>query len=612
MISIVNLRQEVFGYIKKHYNADNKEVRTAFHKYNWNSVRTYANEFRNKNITNLSGAISLKKKIPKSTEKPSTQNKRGGQLSTPSLTSAKLSLMSIKAKLKLLGETAVDTFLLTGTESKILGKAIDLLSKEEFIDQGEIVDGVFWTSDTPPYGRDESCPFLYDHQKVAMKLMDLGHLLWQASRQLAGKTTAALLKDFEEMLENPHHTVALVAPTVPLAVEVLYKFLYTPIKYQGKSYTFYNVIKPYLLKRPNQNGFMLKNDSRLLIISLNQAGSMGRTINAIHITELDKLGSEQSKRIALAGIINSLRANKEARVRIDCNMPTGIFRILKAELFKFGRYFSIYDEDPFDENNYQGRHTIINEDIIVERPPTLDDILKIFSEVLVGFAWAKGQFYNVDDVTGETFNPEKVEIAFNTKYNPKDYYIKTTMGIDPGGKVDAFGVTIWSLTYGGTIVKRWTKRFYNALHTAKEQAKEIAHKVIDYNVEDCQAESSAGSPWSLSLIEHYVNKFSEGKIKFHYIYINFEGEKKPHAKANFVYLFKILLDYERIIISQITDEDRALHHQITNYIVNKAESSNNPDDLVESSFHCIWLLLGGMDYIDKIIHQIKKPIVEVL
>ncbi|KKL80587.1 hypothetical protein LCGC14_2003270 [marine sediment metagenome] len=406
-----------------------------------------------------------------------------------------------------------------------MGKAIDLLSKEEFIELGEEI---------PLYDRDESCPFLYDHQKVALELMALAHLLWQASRQLAGKTTTGLLKDFEDCLENNHYTVALVAPTVPLAVEVLFKWLYTPIIYKGKSYTFFNIIKPYLVKKPNQNGFMLNNDSRLMIISLNQAGSMGRTINVIHITELDKLGSEQSKRIALAGVINSLRANKEAKVRIDCNMPTGIFRLLKAELYKYGRYFPIYDEDPFEGDEYTGKHTIINEDVLVRTEPTLDDILKIFSEILVSESFALGQFYNIDDVTDECFNPSKVEISYNTEYNREDYFVKTDAGIDPGGKVDAFGISIWSVTKNGIIVLRWAKRFYNALHTAKGQAKEIAEKLLLFNVESIQSESSAGAPWSLSLIMHYVNKLSNGKIRIPFEYVNFEGKGKMLAKDNFV------------------------------------------------------------------------------
>lgn len=546
------------------------------------------------------------KKVPKSNKKPTS----GGVVSTsspkPELTKEMLAGMSIKKKLLMLGEAAVDEYLMTGGVSRILTKAVDLLSKEEFLDQGVITDGVYWNSETPPYERP---PFLYDHQKMAMKLMDLGHLLWQASRQLAGKTTAGLLKDFEDMLENPDYTVALVAPTVPLAVEVLYKFLYSPIKYQGKRYTFYNLMKPYLLKKPNQNGFILKNNSRLMIISLNQAGAQGRTINKIHITELDKLGTEQSKRIALAGVINSLRANEDAKVLIDCNMPTGIFRLLKQELYKFGRYFAIFDEDPFDEDDYKGRHSIINEDVVVRKKPTLDAILKIFSEILVSFAFAEGQFYNIDDASDECFNPSKTEIAYNTNYNDTDYFVKTVAGIDPGGKVDAFGITIWSLTKNGVIVERWAKRFFNSVHTAKEQAKEIAENLLLFNVERIQSESSAGAPWSISLIMDYVNTLSNGKIKIPFDYINFGAPKTPLAKDNFVYLFKIILDLELMILHERNKEERALHHQLVKYIPNKSESNNNPDDLIESGFHGVWCLLGGWKYLRKLIERQRGPIV---
>lgn len=573
-----------------------KKYKVSLSRSNYDKIKSVRRNGKKKSLP------GKKPKVPKSIQKERTKT-TGGKHSTSSLTKSQLDSMSIKAKLKMFGEMALDNYLLEGTESKTLGKAIDLLSKEEFIDQGEITDGVYWTSETPPYERPE---FLYDHQKVAMKLMSLGHLLWQASRQLAGKTTAGLNKDFEDMLEESNYTVALVAPTVPLAVEVLYKFLYTPIKYQGKTYTYYKIIKPYLLKKPNQNGFILKNNSRLMIVSLNQAGAQGRTINKIHITELDKLGTEQSKRIALAGVINSLRANKEAKVLIDCNMPTGIFRLLKQELYKFGRYFPIYDEDPFDENDYQGRHTIINEDVLVKTPPTLDDILKIFSEILVSYAFAEGQFYNIDDVSDECFNPSKVEIAYNTEYNREDYFVRTTAGIDPGGKIDAFGISIWSLTKSGKIVMRWVKRFFNAKHTAKELSKEIAKNLLLFKAEEIQSESSAGAPWSLSLITHYVNKYSEGKIRIPFKYVNFQGKGQALAKDNFVYLFKIILDMERIILFERDKEERALHHQIVKYIPNKSESNNNPDDLVESGFHGVWKLLGGFKYLKEITDQMES------
>lgn len=516
---------------------------------------------------------------------------KGGISTSPLLDPNYYSNINIKTLLK---NSAIQEVI---NNLKHKAKAWDILMNDEFIQQGEIVSNIYWTSDTPPYKRPT---FLYPQQTQAMGLMEFAHLLWQASRQLAGKTTATFLKDFEDMLENPNTVIGLVAPTVPLAVEVLFKFLYDPLKKVPGKPRFYDLLEPYFLKEPNQLGFALKNRSRLNIISLNIAGSQGRSLDVLHIEEIDKLGTEQSKRLALAGIINSVRANPEAKIRINCNNATGIFRLLRAELFKYGMYFPIFLEDVFEPGKYTGRHTIINEDAIPEKEPALDDFLSIFSQVLVSFAFAEGQLYNIDNVTDETFNPDKVEIAYNTPYDREDYFIKTKMGIDPGGKVDAFGVTVWSLTYSGKVVLRWAKRFYNALHTAKEQAKEIAKHYILFNVEEIQSESSAGAPWSLSLIADEVNIQSAGKIKCRFEYVNFEGPGKMLAKDNFVYLFKILLDYEYLILFERNDEERALHHQITKYIPNKSESSNNPDDLVESGFHGIWRLLGGMRYIKEI------------
>lgn len=523
------------------------------------------------------------------------------------LTQAILNQTSVKKKLRMAGEKAVDKYLLTGIEDRVLHSSLTLLSKTEFIEQGEIIDGVYWTSDTPPYKRPE---FIYDHQNLAMKLMDLGHLLWQASRQLAGKTTAGLCKDIEDMLDYPGCTVALVAPTVPLATELLFKFFHSTIQYEGKSYRFYTLLEPYLLKDPNQAGFALKNGSRLLILSLKQSGSQGRTIDIIHIEELDKLGDEASKRAGLAGIINSLRANPHAKVRIFCNNAKGIFRLLKAELFKFGHYFSIFVEDPFSPTDtYSGRHTIINEDVVVDKKPTLDNILHIFSEVLVSESFAEAQLYNIDDVTDECFNPDKYELAYSKPRDVTQIHVKTTMGIDPGGKINAFGCSIWSLTKDGQVDLRWIKRFYNSIHTAQEQAKEIAGQYILYNVEYCQAESSAGSPWNMSLIADEVRKQSDGKIIFRYVYINFQGEGKVFDKSNFVYMFKILLDYEHVLLYKRGKEEKELYRQITLYNPDKGESGSNPDDLMDSTLHCIWRLLGGMEYIKKLIKKVSSPIV---
>ena len=297
-----------------------------------------------------------------------TNGSKGGDVTSPLLDPNYYSNVNIKTLLK---NSAIDEVI---KNLRYKAKAWDILSREEFIQQGEIVNNIYWTSDTPPYKRPD---FLYPQQTQAMALMEFTHLLWQASRQLAGKTTAAFLKDFEDMLENPNTVIGLVAPTVPLAVEVLFKFLYDPLKTVPGKPRFYDLLKPYFLKDPNQLGFALKNRSRLNIISLNVAGSQGRSLDVLHIEEIDKLGTEQSKRLALAGIINSVRANPEAKIRINCNNATGIFRLLRAELFKYGMYFPIFLEDVFTPGNYTGRHTIINEEAIPEKEPSLDVFLAI-------------------------------------------------------------------------------------------------------------------------------------------------------------------------------------------------------------------------------------------
>ena len=68
----MSLRQQVKGYIEKHPNASNNDLKDEFPDDNWNSVRPYANEFRKAGIKTVSSDISPKQKITKSNNKPPT------------------------------------------------------------------------------------------------------------------------------------------------------------------------------------------------------------------------------------------------------------------------------------------------------------------------------------------------------------------------------------------------------------------------------------------------------------------------------------------------------------------------------------------------------------
>ena len=79
VISIVSLRQRVFEWCNDHDVGDNSKVKTAFHEYNWNSVRTYMNEHRNQKYKNISFQEQNKNDISPVNKKKSRTKKRSNK-----------------------------------------------------------------------------------------------------------------------------------------------------------------------------------------------------------------------------------------------------------------------------------------------------------------------------------------------------------------------------------------------------------------------------------------------------------------------------------------------------------------------------------------------------
>ena len=66
----------------------------------------------------------------------------------PPVVSPNYDNVNIKALIK---NTAID--IIKSRDPRNLGKALDILTKPEFITQGEIKHGIYWTSETPSYER---------------------------------------------------------------------------------------------------------------------------------------------------------------------------------------------------------------------------------------------------------------------------------------------------------------------------------------------------------------------------------------------------------------------------------------------------------------------------
>lgn len=505
-------------------------------------------------------------------------------------------------------------------------KAWDILSRPEYIEQGEIKDNIYWTSDIPPYSRPT---WLYPWQEEGIQMMRLGHCMWQASRQKPGKTTAAGIADFEDMLEVPGTVVSVFAPTVPVAKTLMRQMFKETITLEdGTKFDLWNqLFKPYFIV-DNVLEKVMKNGSRVQCITLDYKAVQGLASDVIHIEELDKAVREPQKLEAIAALFPQIRARRgKAKIRITCNNASGVYRIFRDELKEFGIYFPIYMEKPAREGGFTGEHFIYNDHVVPEKEPDVDEILEKIMFAVMGEGYVAQQLYNVDDYEEDLFNPDKLERAYKRPTPSKTKFEHAVMGIDPGA-VHAFAITIYGMD-GMDVTHLWTARFSISQATTKEDeqsmlktlAKTCALAYIKYHCEICASESNSGARLIIPLIGHYVNKYlstmhGESYAVWREKWSNFGGDSeqgmppKMVQRSDFIMLMQYLLDYEMINLKDETTEDHIMRMEFARYDPTKkgSEDFRYKGDCVDSSLHACWWLCGGKVYIQKLakMHQKRK------
>ena len=509
--------------------------------------------------------------------------------------------------------------------TKFAGQAAtQLLSKEEFLEQGEIKHGVYWTSDMPPYRRPD---FFYSWQNVGVDLMKLGHCMWQASRQKIGKTTGAFCADFEEMLEKPGTVITLVAPGLEQAIILLRQGFKEIITLDnGSKFDLWNQLyRPYFII-DNVKKMVMKNGSILQVIALSEFTTPGLATDVLHIEEIDKAVSDPQKLRALAALVPTIRARRDyAKIRITCNNKSGIYRILREELKKFGVYFPIYLEIA-NPGKFTGNHIIYNEDVECSAKPDIDDILKVFMDTLIGQGYTAQQLGNVDDFSGELWNPDKLELAYEKGRHTelKTMYPHVGMGVDPGA-IHAFVATIYAFE-NNQVQHLWTGRFSIAGKTEGEQkkmleyiAQKIAYAYARFHCEFIASESNSGAhliiPYVQNFVEEYVSE-SEGRsfAKWHLIWSNFGGDSqvsgKQISRADFISMMQFLIDFEQITFQDRNDAEHVQHIEFARYNPETEEKSEKTfkGDSVDASMHCCWWLCGGWEFMNKISGKIRKEV----
>ncbi len=566
------------------------------------------------------------KKIPKSTNKFSTQTK-GGQRSTSPPIIPTYPDVNIKSLLK---NWSIHQLY---TNSKFSGQAMQTLTKSEFIEQGEIKHGIYWTSDMPPYHRPD---WLYPWQSVGIDLMLLGHCLWQAGRQLIGKTTGAGFADFEDMIIKPNTVIGLAAPGVKQCENLLRQMFKEVITLPdgSKFDLWHQLFKPYFIV-DNVNKYVMKNGSMIYIIPLNEGTAPGAAIDILHIEEIDKAVDDPQKLRGLGAILPTIRARRDhAKIRITCNVKSAVYRVLREELKQFGPYFPIYMEKPYDTRTqkFTGLHYIYNEHIEYDHKPDIDDILQVLMDTILGSGFTQSQLGNMDDFEGSMWNPDKLDKAYEKgkTYSFKEHYEHSAMGIDPGA-VHAFAITIWGkegVGRGSELIKLWSGRFTISGRTETEKqkmikiiAKSCAKAYLEYDCEFVAYESNSGALLIVPFIGHYVRKFREKEEKYKNSYAkwrekrsNFGADKEqgPQGKiisrADYIMLLSILIDYEMVTIPIISASDNILRLEFARYkpAEKGAKDAKYKGDMVDSTLHVVWHLCGGRSFVREMTRKIKK------
>lgn len=505
-------------------------------------------------------------------------------------------------------------------DKRIAGQALQILTKEEFINQAEIKHNIFWNADTPPYRRPD---WVYNWQSVGIDLMKLGHCMWQAGRQKIGKTTGAGLADGEDMLERPGTVITLVAPTQDLAKTLLFQMFKEQLTLDdGTKFDLWNQLwKPYFIV-DNALSKVMKNGSRIQVITLDYKAVQGIASDVIHIEEIDKAVREPQKLEALAGLFPQIRARKGfAKIRITCNNASGVYRILRDELKQFGQYFPIYMEKPRTrDQKFTGEHFIFNDHIVLKKQPDVDDILEVLMDVLMGQGYTAMQLFNMDSYEGDLFNPDAISRAYAREIPTKLRFEHSGMGVDPGA-IHAFAVTFYGMD--GDHVYQLAVRRWSLSEIPKEQYENVLDNIIEecaylyvrYHCEFCASESNSGAKLIVPAIGKRVKEML-GRMQgnsfavWREIWSNFAGdtENLPNVhrveRADYITLLQYLFLYDKISLQDTNTAEHIMRMELARYDPTELKEKMK-GDTVDSTMHELWWMCGGRKYIERLLGRIK-------
>jgi hypothetical protein len=427
------------------------------------------------------------------------------------------------------------------------------------------------------------------------------------------------------MLETPGKVITLVAPTQELAKKLFFQMFKEVLTLDdGTKFDLWNqLFKPYFIV-DNALTKVLKNGSRIQVVTLDYKAVQGIASDVIHIEEIDKAVRDPQKLEALAGLFPQIRARKGfAKIRITCNNASGIYRILRDELQEFGQYFPIYMEEPRRRDQvFSGKHFIYNDHITLPKKPDVDEILEVLMDVLMGQGYTQMQLYNMDSYEGDLFNPDRVSEAYKKEVSKtKLRYEHSGMGVDPGA-VHAFAITVYGME-GDEVFHLATKR-WSLSETPEKDYKHVLEQIIEecallyvkYSCEFIASESNSGAKLIIPAIGKRVSEIirrmsGNSFAVWREIWSNFAGdtENLPNAKrverGDYITLLQYLFNYGKIALQDRTPDEHIQRMEFARYDPTELKEKMK-GDCVDSTMHCLWWLTGGRLYIDRLIGKQTK------
>jgi len=237
----------------------------------------------------------------------------------------------------------------------------------------------------------------------------------------------------------------------------------------------------------------------------------------------------------------------------------------------------------------------------------------------MGQSYSRQQLGNEDDYSGDVFNPDKVDIAYNKgkTFKPREIYDDSCLAIDPGA-IHNFAAGVFGRE-GLEMYQLWTEGFSISGKTEVEKermmkkiGKSCATAYLDNHCQSIVSESNSGAKLIIPFIVHYIKKnmplWTGSRAQMpEIIWSNWGADREQGweqrttiSRSDYITLMQTIFDYGKITLCDRNEHEHLMRVEFARY---KPQDSKEKykGDFVDMTMHGAWKLMGGYDYIDRLI-----------